>query len=607
MRLFLVSLVLTLGPFTNQPAFADDRAHIAYDADLYLVPIGPVPKAALESFAAHFRSLVNFKVEVTAPLPLPDWTVDRQRKQVIAEQVNDVVARVFGPTLQKSSALVIGVTANDMYVAAMNWRFAYAHGNGQYAVISAAHMGDDRSNNEQWSPLVILRMQKMLGKRVAVQALGIGSRLPTPPVLSAPILGPADLDQLDAKALDYALADASRFFTPQYAKPAPFEIVDTSEDVAGWLIVLIAAACIAIFASILWIAKKQSHDMHVEWQAFARARGWRYAEGESKWYTKTPFSIEGQIGETPFALVWYQEGSGKSTRYKTQFAADFASSYTLNITPNSSIFSTLFARHRTKTGDPLYDCRFILHQEGDPLHLSHALRNKHVALPATVHINHDHVQLIHDGHLNQAQIDTFLDLAKAWLGALQNSPAQVDMAEHDAPRRSAFPCLFTRFAGLAFWLFLLTSLAMLFLFPSEETNLPWAISWDFLWPVASVVCIAWLFTRWNQRKLQERFIVDTVIGAFALLFIWGLSGAWVLAWNAKAGPQVDMVVLGAVIDKSTSSGKGGTRYYMSLKDIETQREVRINVNPATYQSLRLGDPAAFDLKMGSLGIYYFPR
>jgi len=597
---------LIFGLLISAASIAEDQPHIAYDADLYLVPIGPVPRETLESFAAHFRGLINFKVEITAPLPLPDRTVDRQRKQLIAEQVNDVMARIFGPTLQKSSALVIGITANDMYIAAMNWRFAYSHGNGQYAVVSAARMGDGISNNERWSTQVMLRMQKMLDKRVAIQSLGMGARIPAPPVLNKPILSLEDLDQLDAQALHQALAAAALLFTPQYAKPVPFEVVEADADMAGWLIALIVAACIAILAWILWIAKKQSRAMLAEWKAFALERGWRYTEGESKLYTP-PFSIEGQIDEIPFALIWYREGSGKSARYKTQFAADFASSYTLNITPNSSVFSALFARHRTKTGDPLYDCRFILRQEGEPLHLSQALRNKHVTLPTAVHINNEHVQLIHDGHLNQTQVDSFLDLAKAWLGALLNSTPQADIASQDDLPRSAFQCLLTRFYELAFWVFLLTSVAMLFWFPSEETNLPWIVSWNFLWPVASVIYIAWVVTRWNQRKLQERFISDTVIGAFALLFVWGLSGAWALAWNAKVGPQLDVLVVGAVTHKNASSGKGGPSYSMSLFDIESQRDVKISVNHATYESLRLGDPVAFDLKKGSLGIYYFTR
>lgn len=603
----LAGFALIFGLLNCTPSFAENQPHIAYDADLFLVPIGPVPSVALESFAAHFRQIINFKVEITAPLQLPDRTVDSSRKQLIAEQVNDVLARVFGPTLHKSSALVIGVTAHDMYIASTNWRFAYAHGNGQYAVVSAAHMGDDKSNNAYWSPAVVLRAQKMLSKRVAIQSLGVGSRLPTPPILSTPILGAVDLDRLDAQALDQALVTAVRFFIPQYAKPVAFEAIEPSIDMENWQIALIVAACVAFFAWLFWIAHKQSRAIHAEWQDFARERGWRYTEGAHKWYAEMPFSIEGQMGDLPFALVWYQEGVGKNTRYKTQFAADIASAYTLNITPVSSIFSALFTRHKVKTGDSLYDCHFILRQEGDPLYLSLTLRNKHLALPTAVHISHEHIQLIHDGHLNQAQVDPFLDIAKALLDAVRNPAPKIDIATHSEPRRSAFLCWLLRFGELAFWLILLASLAMLFWFSSEETNLPWSISWDFIWPTAIVLGIAWLVTRWNQRKLQERFIIDTVIGVFALLFIWGLSGAWVLAWNAKVGQQLDVLVVGAVTEKSTSSGKGGTRHYMSLNDIESRREIKLNVDLATYEPLRVGDPVAFKLTKGSLGIYHFTK
>lgn len=609
MRYFLVCLTLVLSYFYSHHAFADDRAHIAYDADLYLVPIGQVPPLALESFAEHFRSITKFKVEITAPLPLPERAVDRQRKQLIAEQVNDVMARIFGPTLLKSSSLVIGITTNDMYIAAMNWRYAFSYGNGRYAVVSAARMADGISNNEYWSAQVLLRMQKMLDKRVAIQSLGMGSRTPTPPVLTKPILGLDDLDHMDAQALDQALAAASLFFAPQYAKPVPFETArnEAASDETVWLIALVVAACIAIGIWIYWASKKQSRTTQSTWQTFAQERGWRYSEGKKRWYGETPFSIEGLIDETPFTLSWYQEGSGRSTRYKTKFIADFASSYTLTITPISTVFSVLFARHRTKIGDPLYDCRFILRQTGEPLPLSNTLRNRHLALPTAVLISNEHVQLTLDGHTNQAETETFLDLAKTWLSAISNTTTPLDISSHSAPATSAFQCWLTRYIELAFWAFLISSVAMLFWFASEETNLPWIISWDFLWPTASVIYIAWAVTRWNQRKVQANLISDTVIGAFALLFVWGLSGAWVLAWNAKAGPQLDVLVVGAVTHKNASSGKGGPSYSMSLKDIETQREVKIRVNQATYESLRLGDPVAFDLKKGSLGIYYFTR
>ena len=601
----LIWLALAFNFISGNHVLADDRAHLASDADLYLVPIGVIPKDALESFAKHFQQQLKFNVAITAPLPLPDRAIDLHRRQLVAEQVLDTLTRVFVATRHNPHALVVGITANDLYIAASNWRFAFSYGQGRYAVVSAARMADGISTQDFWSAQVMRRMQKMFGKRIAVQYFGMGNRIPTAPVLAPPILGLDDLDRLDAYALDRALIGASTSFSAQNTNATPSKATTNraSTDDNIWLHLLILLLIImALGASVYWAIKTHLHRTQMAWRDLAMKRGWRYTEGKKSWHDIS-FSIEGRIVETPFVLRQYQVGTGENMIAKTHLIMEYPSSYTLNLHPISGLLMGLFSRGGSKTGDRLYDCHFQLQASARTPPISAALRNKHIALPVSVVVNNNEVQLILNYNMAPGDIDILLELAKDWLNALGETPPKADSSVRHT-RMSIFRCWLARFAMPFFWIYTTLSLVLFLRGGGEETNLPWKISWDLLWPPALVIGAAWLAVRWYRKKLQLRFLVDIMVVALGFLYVWGLSGAWVLAWNANMGSQREVLVVGAITDKHTSSGKGGLRRTLTIWDIDELRDVRINVSEETYESLRVGDPAGFNLKKGTLGIYF---
>lgn len=593
---------------------AADAPALAHDADLYLVPIGPVPASVMRQLAERYREVARLKVETTAELPLPDGAVNKERGQLIAEKTHELMMRIFEPWKWKAQALVVAVSAYDMYIADTSWRYAFAYGEGKYALVSAKNMADAESTPARWSAQVIGRLSKMLDKRVAVQYFGYGAGVPAPEVLSTPILGLDDLDRLDASLLDAALQSAASGLPrdqPAPPSPAPLSGDDTS-PLPYWAWVLIAGLAVSLVIWLAMLAYRKSRSSTNRLSRYAEARGWRYVEEPTRWYQSTRgSSMEGEIDGVPFRLDWFQTGSGKSARMKTRWACATGSDISLSIVPSPGLWGKFRARNRTKTGDTQYDCRFIA--QGAPEHvpmIPNTLRALHLGMPVTVLMDEGILEVIHDGPAGVAETDNLIRVAMAWLGFARSpmSAANVGSASTDASMWDVLACALSQIAGLAFWLMIGATLLLFFAVSSEESNRPWEIALYRVMPVALLVWLGWLAWRWGTRFNPAGRVAETIISVPVLGFFWLMSGPWVLAWNTFVGEQREVLAIGSVLDREIHRGKhNSVSYSVTLRDIEEQRPVEVLTDQATYERVRPGDPVGFELTRGSLGIYYRAR
>lgn len=590
----------------SSAAQANDSPHqLAHDADIYLVPVGPVPVKAMQDLAQRYRDITYLKVETVGQLPLPDDIVNPIRKQLIAEKLHELMAKVFGNWQYKPFALVIGVTPYDMYIADSDWRYAYAYGQGHYALVSAARMSDAESTDTHWSNRVSTRVQKMMDKRIAIQLFGMGTSRAMPEVLARPVMGPDDLDRIDAQALTDILAAASRT-SDKTARPTETQIpaIAPAEPPMPWAILLaFAVGAILIIVLIYRLAKKAEIADLEEWRIYAKQNGWRFTLHKGSWLSSISFSLDGELDDAHFSMRWYTEGAGKNIQHKTQLWLDIAIATPIQVSPRG-LLSWVFKRDRIKNGHRLYDCRFLVQTSDVGWRPTDALCQRHLSMPVHIQAQDNGLHLIHSGRADRQEAASLIELAKAWAAHINGKTGEVsDQTESTA---SAMPCWISKITIVAFWVGVASSVPLLFLIQGEETNLPWDIAWKWLSPIGLIAWLLWVHGKKIWRRRGTRLIQGILVPLFVGVFIWGLAGVWVFAWNAVSGEANSRLVIGLVTDMRETSGKGGPSYFIEFRDATEQRNVEIQTTRKTYDQLRVGDPVGFDLRMGGLGMYHIP-
>jgi len=157
---------------------------------VYLAPFGDFPKDEADALVAHYLEKFDLAIEVLPSIPVPAGAMDAGRGQLIAERLIDAIA-ANEVLLDDPDAVVIGLTNVDMYIAAVDWRYAYGlRSRGTFAVVSSARMRDgfaDEARQHQ-------RLRKMVTKNIGILYYGLAVSDDPRSVLYRDILGPQDLD-----------------------------------------------------------------------------------------------------------------------------------------------------------------------------------------------------------------------------------------------------------------------------------------------------------------------------------------------------------------------------------------------------------------------------
>src|SRR3970282_935880 len=91
---------------------------------IYFVALGPGVPVPLKELPDHFRQNYRLNPTVLPQLPLSDPRVqDTARFQLIAEELLGYMIRKHPKLSWEPGAVVIGVTAQDIYVSAFTWNF----------------------------------------------------------------------------------------------------------------------------------------------------------------------------------------------------------------------------------------------------------------------------------------------------------------------------------------------------------------------------------------------------------------------------------------------------------------------------------------------------
>jgi YD repeat-containing protein len=164
-------------------------------AKAYLVPLGRLTWVRLHALADYYRHQYGLDVAVTAPVPLDASAFDPRRGQFVAESLIVLMRRAAGPLAEDPSAVLIGITQQDMYIARrVDWRWAFSYRTSNAAVVSSARMRPFLGGLRGQQPLVQTRARKMVTKNLGILVYRLPPSRDPSSVLFDRIAGVDDLD-----------------------------------------------------------------------------------------------------------------------------------------------------------------------------------------------------------------------------------------------------------------------------------------------------------------------------------------------------------------------------------------------------------------------------
>jgi YD repeat-containing protein len=92
---------------------------------IFIVPLGQAQGLGLDRLPEFYRERYGLSVEVLEPILLEPKTLNTARRQLIFEELVELMRRRLPRLANDKTAFLIGVTDEDMYIRENNWNFAY--------------------------------------------------------------------------------------------------------------------------------------------------------------------------------------------------------------------------------------------------------------------------------------------------------------------------------------------------------------------------------------------------------------------------------------------------------------------------------------------------
>lgn len=163
---------------------------------IYLVPIGGLA-IDLEAVAAGLEAGHDLDLTLLPRIEPGQAQWDTKRRQHVAEELVELIKRQHASVAAEPDAILIGVTARDMYIREKTWRFAFSwRDEGRFAVVSLARMDPAFYNRPEDLDKLRQRLRKMLLKNIGVMYFDLPLTADRRSVMCSPILGIDDLDSL---------------------------------------------------------------------------------------------------------------------------------------------------------------------------------------------------------------------------------------------------------------------------------------------------------------------------------------------------------------------------------------------------------------------------
>jgi YD repeat-containing protein len=136
---------------------------------VYFVPLSKAQSVLSTDLLSYYRKKYGLDPHVLAPVPLPSWTTDETRHQLIAEELVEAIKRAYPRLANDPDAILLGVTDEDMYIAEMNWSYAFSwRQEERFAIVSTARLDPVFDKEPEDPKLVEARTRKMITKDIGL-------------------------------------------------------------------------------------------------------------------------------------------------------------------------------------------------------------------------------------------------------------------------------------------------------------------------------------------------------------------------------------------------------------------------------------------------------
>lgn len=179
------------------PPAAPDRG-----ADLYFLPVGPLPRHHLQAIETYFSRHTRLRIACLPMVPVTPEMLAGERNQLVAEKLIAAVLKSLPEITANSRAVVIGITPMDMFTVEQNWKYVYAKREGSHcAVISSARMTLAADGSRTDEETYLARIRKMVAKTIGLQYYGLDTNWDHASVMYGNVHGMADLDRIDESTI----------------------------------------------------------------------------------------------------------------------------------------------------------------------------------------------------------------------------------------------------------------------------------------------------------------------------------------------------------------------------------------------------------------------
>ena len=164
---------------------------------IYFAAVGEMRSVHLDALQAYYEQRYDLTVEILPPIGLEPVVVDERRRQLIAEELIEMLKRRYPEHARSPQSILIGITEGDMYIREVNWRFAFARRDGdRFAIVSSARMDPVSFGFLPDDELLQTRLRKMLSKNIGIMYYKLPQKSDRRSVMFGPILGIDDLDSM---------------------------------------------------------------------------------------------------------------------------------------------------------------------------------------------------------------------------------------------------------------------------------------------------------------------------------------------------------------------------------------------------------------------------
>src|SRR5882724_409191 len=148
------------------PSASSENLHA--DGRVIFVPLGSGAVEITDKLQKKLSAKLNIPIEILEWVPI-DVAEDPSRKQLIAEELTVSIKNNNPSLVNDPNAVIIGITAEDMYIRERDWRFAFSYrAEDRFAIVSSARLDPVMYESHPDPDLLLLRTQKMVTKNIGV-------------------------------------------------------------------------------------------------------------------------------------------------------------------------------------------------------------------------------------------------------------------------------------------------------------------------------------------------------------------------------------------------------------------------------------------------------